>query len=130
MSTLTKRMMAAQVGAARHAAVPRVAVAFGAVRFAHHAPQGTSFEPDMIGARLDLNPTAAKQLGVAVKPTAVTKQARKYWKREGKTRSSAGLYNNFADIKHTTLSEQAAVKEASRCLKVVIYSRSERRSRP
>ena len=93
--------------------------ALGAVhaRMAHHAPQGPSFEPDMIGGRMALNPTAKKQSAVIAKPTAATKLSRKHWKRNSEARSSAGLFNNFADVKHTTLSEQAAVKEAARCLK-------------
>ena len=43
-------------------------------------------------------------------------RARKHWKRNPDL-SGAGLTNNFADAKHTTLSEQAALKEAARCLK-------------
>ena len=86
-------------------------------RTAHHAPQGTSFEPDLIGERLALNPTVKKQMTVRMKPTEATKASRKHWKRNSEARSSAGLFNNFADVKHTTLSEQAAVAEAARCLK-------------
>ena len=86
-------------------------------RGAHHAPMGTSFEPSAINSRLTLNPTAKKQLEVSVKPTTVTKAARKYWKRGGSARASAGLLNNFDDAKHTTMSEQAALREAARCLK-------------
>ena len=109
---------------------------------AHHAPQGTSFEPALIGARLALNPVADKQArpmlaaaarrsrrslfssraaprpqtSARVKPTTETQAARKHWKRNPDL-SGAGLANNFADAKHTTLSEQAALKEAARCLK-------------
>ena len=64
-----------------------------------------------------LSPTVAKQTAVHVQSTIKTKAARKHWKRNSEARPSAGLYNNFADAKHTTLSEQAAVKEAERCLK-------------
>ena len=76
-------------------------------RAAHHAPQGTSFEPGAINMRLDLNPTVKKQRSVQVKSTTTTKAARKHWKRNSDARPSSGLLNNFADAKHTTLSEQA-----------------------
>lgn len=94
-----------------------VIVYAGGARYAHHAPLGTSFEPSVIEERLALNPTAEKQLKVSVKSTSTTKAARKYWKRNSEARPSGGLLNNFADVKHTTLSEQAALKEAARCLK-------------
>jgi hypothetical protein len=56
------------------------------------------------------------QTSARVKPTTETQAARKHWKRNPDL-SGAGLANNFADAKHTTLSEQAALKEAARCLK-------------
>ena len=86
-------------------------------RGAHHAPKGTSFEPAIILDRMALNPTAAKTSSVNVKSTSTTQAARKHWKRNVDTVSGIGLKNNFADAKHTTLSEQAALKEAARCLK-------------
>ena len=102
--------------AARRAIVLR-SRASGSARYAHHSPNGTSFEPNVILDRMALNPTAKKQLTPRVTSTSTTKAAREHWKRNGDARPSSGLLNNFADIKHTTLSEQAAVKEASRCLK-------------
>ncbi|XP_046440788.1 dihydropyrimidine dehydrogenase [NADP(+)]-like isoform X2 [Daphnia pulex] len=54
-------------------------------------------------------------------PSAETKKIKKHWKRNGdKNCQSCGppdLFQNFDDIKHTTLSERAAVREAARCLK-------------
>ncbi|XP_047122765.1 dihydropyrimidine dehydrogenase [NADP(+)] isoform X1 [Hydra vulgaris] len=51
--------------------------------------------------------------------TVKTKKNRKYWKRndDHNCSSCADLTKNFEDIKHTTLSERAALKEAARCLK-------------
>jgi len=61
-------------------------------------------------------------------PTAVSKKAKAHWKRNSKPNAGcdqgkcAGtdkgkLFKNFGDIKHTTLSERAALREAARCLK-------------
>ena len=81
---------------------------------AHHAPAGTSFEPEFITSRLALNPTVANMSGARVKPTVDTRADRKHWKRNvGK----GPLLKNFTDAKHHTLSEQAAIAEANRCLK-------------
>ena len=44
------------------ASARRLALAPRARGLAHHAPQGTSFEPAVIGARLALNPIADKQV--------------------------------------------------------------------
>ena len=85
--------------------------------FAHHAPEGASFEPSIIRDRMALNPTAAKTSAVRVKPTVKTQAARKHWRRNVDTVTGVGLLNNFSDAKHTTLSEQAALREAARCLK-------------
>lgn len=54
-----------------------------------------------------------------LKPTVNTKKDRKYWKRNADHSCSSGcnLENNFEDIKHTTLSERGALREANRCLK-------------
>ena len=61
---------------------------------AHHAPAGTSFEPEVISSRLALNPTVAKMSGARVKPTVDTRADRKHWKREvGK----GPLLKNFTD---------------------------------
>ncbi|RZF40963.1 hypothetical protein LSTR_LSTR013218 [Laodelphax striatellus] len=54
-----------------------------------------------------------------VKATAETKEAKLKWKRNSdkKCNTICSLENNFDDIKHTTLSERGALKEAARCLK-------------
>lgn len=46
---------------------------------------------------------------------------KKHWKRNAdkSCQSCVTLENDFTDIKHTTLSERAALKEAGRCLKCV-----------
>lgn len=55
----------------------------------------------------------------SVVPTTTTKQVKQHWKRNGSKscNSCPSLTNDFSDIKHTTLSERGALKEASRCLK-------------
>ncbi|XP_076169553.1 dihydropyrimidine dehydrogenase su(r) isoform X2 [Ptiloglossa arizonensis] len=52
-------------------------------------------------------------------PSACTKENKKKWKRNiyEKCNICPSLMNNFEDIKHTTLSERGALKEAARCLK-------------
>lgn len=78
------------------------------VRGAHHAPQGTSFEPSAIAARLALNPTAETVGKARARPVIETKAQRKHWKRNGDPLvKPGGLLGNFADAKHTTMSEQA-----------------------
>jgi len=87
------------------------------------APKVVSIDPPDIENLLNLNPKI-KPYANAV-PSAVTKKAKKHWKRnEDKAESLAcsscdPLYNNFDDIKHTTLSERGALREAARCLKCV-----------
>ncbi|KAG7272211.1 hypothetical protein CRUP_035738, partial [Coryphaenoides rupestris] len=51
--------------------------------------------------------------------TATKKKEKKHWKRnpERGCDSCVKLENNFDDIKHTTLSERGALREALRCLK-------------
>ncbi|XP_046405599.1 dihydropyrimidine dehydrogenase [NADP(+)] isoform X2 [Ischnura elegans] len=51
--------------------------------------------------------------------TSDTKKNKLHWKRNSSTKcgSCVSLEKNFDDIKHTTLSERAALKEAARCLK-------------
>ncbi|XP_073705526.1 dihydropyrimidine dehydrogenase [NADP(+)] [Garra rufa] len=51
--------------------------------------------------------------------TASKKNEKKHWKRnpERSCDSCLNLENNFDDIKHTTLSERGALREALRCLK-------------
>ncbi|CAH1112633.1 unnamed protein product [Psylliodes chrysocephalus] len=52
-------------------------------------------------------------------PSSVTKVNKAHWKRniDKKCESCNTLENNFSDVKPTTLSERAALKEATRCLK-------------
>jgi len=53
--------------------------------------------------------------------SAETKKVKKHWKRNGDKNCQScappNLTQNFDDIKHTTLSERAALREAARCLK-------------
>ncbi|XP_064387125.1 dihydropyrimidine dehydrogenase [NADP(+)]-like [Halichondria panicea] len=73
--------------------------------------------PD-IESLLALNPRVTNHASLV--STNKTKQARKYWRRnKDKSCSSCATTkeHNFDDIKHTTLSERAALKEAGRCLK-------------
>ncbi|XP_053692014.1 dihydropyrimidine dehydrogenase [NADP(+)] [Sabethes cyaneus] len=72
--------------------------------------------PD-IESLLALNPRV-KTHGSLV-PTTVTKTVKKHWKRntDRSCTSCTPLTNDFSDIKHTTLSERAALREAARCLK-------------
>ncbi|XP_028405372.1 dihydropyrimidine dehydrogenase [NADP(+)]-like [Dendronephthya gigantea] len=66
---------------------------------------------------LSLNPKI--QPHASTVPSAVTKRGKKHWKRnKDKSCSSCGdLNKNFDDVKHTTLSERGALREAARCLK-------------
>lgn len=77
------------------------------------------FESQDIESLLTLNPKP--RLNAIVVPTIHTKTNKKHWKRNSDKSSSSLprelIEGNFDDIKHTTLSERAALKEASRCLK-------------
>lgn len=66
---------------------------------------------------LALNPRVTKHAKLV--PSARTKENKKHWKRNASRgcTSCPPLQNNFEDIKHTTLSERAALREAARCLK-------------
>ncbi|XP_071666491.1 dihydropyrimidine dehydrogenase [NADP(+)] isoform X1 [Patagioenas fasciata] len=66
---------------------------------------------------LALNPR--KQRHATLHSTAAKKQVKKQWKRNSDKSCSncEKLENNFDDIKHTTLSERGALREAMRCLK-------------
>ncbi|NXE17503.1 DPYD dehydrogenase, partial [Ardeotis kori] len=66
---------------------------------------------------LALNPR--KQTHATLHSTAAKKQVKKQWKRNSVKSCSTceKLENNFDDIKHTTLSERGALREAMRCLK-------------
>jgi len=85
------------------------------------APYKVSVECQDIENLLALNPKI-KPYANAV-PSAVTKKVKKHWKRNEdkaenlKCNSCSPLYKNFDDIKHTTLSERGALREAGRCLK-------------
>jgi len=66
---------------------------------------------------LALNPKVHEKASLL--PTAKTKGNKRHWKRNSDKQCSTchDLTKNFDDVKHTTLSERAALKEASRCLK-------------
>uniref|UniRef100_A0A3P8ZD56 Dihydropyrimidine dehydrogenase [NADP(+)] n=1 Tax=Esox lucius TaxID=8010 RepID=A0A3P8ZD56_ESOLU len=66
---------------------------------------------------LALNPRVKSHADIH--STASKKAEKKYWKRnpEKSCDSCLDLENNFDDIKHTTLSERGALREAMRCLK-------------
>eukprot|EP01135_Chromosphaera_perkinsii_P007593 Nk52_evm49s914 gene=Nk52_evmTU49s914 len=68
---------------------------------------------------MSLNPRVSNTASLV--STSETKKNRKYWKRNEPHSHSdcvnCNLENNFDDVKHTTLSERAALKEARRCLK-------------
>jgi len=75
-----------------------------------------SRHPPDIEDILALNPRAPTH--ASVRPSVVTKQNKKHWKRNRvKCPPSCGLENDFADVKETTLSERGALREAARCLK-------------
>ncbi|XP_054021130.1 dihydropyrimidine dehydrogenase [NADP(+)] [Dryobates pubescens] len=76
-----------------------------------------SRDPVDIENILALNPR--KQTHAALHSTAAKKQVKKQWKRNSDKSCSdcEKLENNFDDIKHTTLSERGALREAMRCLK-------------
>jgi len=73
---------------------------------------------------LNLNPKLYSSKSV---PTQVGKKVKAHWKRNIKKSQGCNqndgcgtqgkLYKNFGDIKHTTLSERGAIREAGRCLK-------------
>ncbi|XP_064520756.1 dihydropyrimidine dehydrogenase [NADP(+)] isoform X1 [Pseudopipra pipra] len=76
-----------------------------------------SRDPVDIENILALNPR--KQTHATLHSTAAKKQVKKQWKRNSDKSCSncEKLENNFDDIKHTTLSERGALREAMRCLK-------------
>ena len=80
-------------------------------------PNLTKDLPD-IENLLALNPRT-KQFASLVS-TSHTKKSRRHWKRNADKEcnsSCTSLTNNFDDVKHTTLSERGALREANRCLK-------------
>ncbi|XP_066297825.1 dihydropyrimidine dehydrogenase [NADP(+)]-like [Branchiostoma lanceolatum] len=78
-----------------------------------------SRDPPDIENILALNPRVTHH--ATLKASKVTKAHKKHWKRNGdkgcNSCGSANLTKNFDDIKHTTLSERGALREAARCLK-------------
>lgn len=68
---------------------------------------------------LALNPKVQKHASLVT--TKATKVNKKHWKRNGhkSCHTCGNLDRNFDDIKHTTLSERAALRESARCLKCV-----------
>ncbi|XP_038601220.1 dihydropyrimidine dehydrogenase [NADP(+)] [Tachyglossus aculeatus] len=76
-----------------------------------------SRDPLDIENLLGLNPRI--QSHATVRSTAAKKQDKKHWKRnlDRNCFDCENLKNNFDDIKHTTLGERGALREAMRCLK-------------
>ncbi|XP_062834049.1 dihydropyrimidine dehydrogenase [NADP(+)] isoform X3 [Anolis carolinensis] len=76
-----------------------------------------SRDPVDIENILALNPR--KQTHASLNSTAARKHEKKHWKRNADKSCSSceRLENNFDDIKHTTLGERGALREAMRCLK-------------
>jgi dihydropyrimidine dehydrogenase (NADP+) len=76
-----------------------------------------SKDPPDIESLLALNPKVSTN--ASLKSTSITKKDKKHWKRNDDKSCSTcePLRNNFEDVKHTTLSERAALREAGRCLK-------------
>ncbi|CAN8010434.1 unnamed protein product, partial [Ixodes pacificus] len=76
-----------------------------------------SVDPPDIENILALNPKIKET--ATITPSAVTKKNKHHWKRniDKKCSSCKPLEKNFDDIKHTTLSERGALREAARCLK-------------
>lgn len=74
-------------------------------------------DPPDIESILALNPRI--QQTARLTPSADTRRNKQHWKRNSdkKCSSCKPLENNFDDIKHTTLSERGALREAARCLK-------------
>ncbi|KFM57333.1 Dihydropyrimidine dehydrogenase [NADP(+)], partial [Stegodyphus mimosarum] len=76
-----------------------------------------SIDPPDIENILALNPRIYSRASVL--PSIQTKVQKKHWKRnpDKKCWTCRPLKKNFDDIKHTTLSERGALREANRCLK-------------
>ncbi|KAL5022056.1 hypothetical protein ScPMuIL_001211 [Solemya velum] len=66
---------------------------------------------------MSLNPKIRRHASLV--SSSATKQNKKHWKRNTEKGCSTctSKEGNFEDIKHTTLSERGALKEAARCLK-------------
>ncbi|KAH8274196.1 hypothetical protein KR018_002474 [Drosophila ironensis] len=80
-------------------------------------PQLLSKDTPDIEDLLALNPRVKTHCSVV--PTKQTKENKKHWKRNADHAAPpcTTLFNDFSDIKHTTLSERGALEEAARCLK-------------
>lgn len=78
---------------------------------------GLTRDPPDIENILALNPKVYRNASIV--PSAQTKEIKKLWKRNADKKCSTcrPLKNDFDDIKHTTLSERGALREAARCLK-------------
>uniref|UniRef100_H3CJ20 Dihydropyrimidine dehydrogenase [NADP(+)] n=1 Tax=Tetraodon nigroviridis TaxID=99883 RepID=H3CJ20_TETNG len=78
-----------------------------------------SRDPPDIESILALNPRVKNH--AQIMSTASKKKEKLYWKRnlDRSCDTCMKLENNFDDIKHTTLSERGALREALRCLKCV-----------
>ncbi|KAL1455585.1 hypothetical protein WDU94_009669 [Cyamophila willieti] len=83
------------------------------------ATNGVCYSKDLpdIETVLQLNPRVKPYAELT--PTIVSKKNKSKWKRNNDKNcsTSCSLVNNFDDIKHTTLSERGALREAARCLK-------------
>eukprot|EP00039_Didymoeca_costata_P011338 m.158470 g.158470 ORF g.158470 m.158470 type:complete len:1082 (-) comp15137_c0_seq4:107-3352(-) len=77
--------------------------------------------PDSAEDIMKVHPRTNRAKAAKLQPTVTTKDARKYWKRNvgvlEASKDSQPLLGDFLDIKKTTLSERAALREAARCLK-------------
>ncbi|KAK7790897.1 hypothetical protein R5R35_007942 [Gryllus longicercus] len=82
-----------------------------------HATRAVSRDPPDIENILHLNPRTPAFCNVV--PSLKTKQTKSHWKRNAdkSCESCKQLENNFDDVKHTTLGERGALREAARCLK-------------
>ncbi|CAF3272577.1 unnamed protein product [Rotaria socialis] len=78
-----------------------------------------SKDPPDIESLLLLNPRTKPFANS--RPSVQTLQEKKHWKRNDEHSCATGctkdLSRNFLDVKHTTLSERGALREAARCLK-------------
>ncbi|KAJ6216118.1 hypothetical protein RDWZM_007275 [Blomia tropicalis] len=84
----------------------------------HAGPRKLTEDSFDIEDILTLNPRV--QHYASIRPSTLTKLEKKRWKRNADKNScqrSNELNGNFDDIKHTTLSERGAIREAARCLK-------------
>ncbi|XP_034946599.1 dihydropyrimidine dehydrogenase [NADP(+)] [Chelonus insularis] len=77
--------------------------------------KGVSQDLPDIENLLKINPKVRSH--AALVPSVSTKKNKLHWKRNNSLKCGPCLKNDFDDIKHTTLSERGALKEASRCLK-------------